>query len=102
METKISYFLSGGPGGQRRDKKKTGVMVRHLSTGLTVRVEDQRSQSQNKKTALLILQKRLKLLRQRKKKRIPTRIPAWVKRQRVQEKKRLSEKKRWRKGGEDG
>lgn len=97
METKISYFLSGGPGGQRRDKKKTGVMVHHLPTGIVVRVEDQRSQSQNKKAALAILTKRLKKLSQRKKKRVPTTVPVWAKRKRIEEKKEHSAKKHLRK-----
>lgn len=93
---KIDYFMSAGPGGQRRDKKKTGVRVRHLSTGLIVRVDNQRSQSQNKKTALLMLAKKLKKLHQRKKRRIPTKVPRYAKEARLKSKKHLAQKKNLR------
>ncbi len=95
--TKIDYFMSSGPGGQRRDKKKTGVRLHHLPSGLIVRVDDQRSQSQNKQAAFQILRQRLKKLHQPRKKRIPTKLPAWAKRKRIQEKKHKSEKKQLRK-----
>jgi len=95
-ELKIEYFISSGPGGQRRNKKKTGVRIIHLPSGIMVHVEDQRSQSQNKKAALLILQKRLKKLRQCKKKRIPTKIPKSAKERYLQSKKERAEKKQLR------
>ena len=93
---KIDYFMSSGPGGQRRDKKKTGVRVHHLPSNIVVRVDDQRSQSQNKKEALLILKKRLKRLQQRKKKRIPTKPSRWAKEKRLKKKKQRSFKKQLR------
>ena len=93
---KIDYFMSSGPGGQRRDKKKTGVRLHHLPSGLIVRIDDQRSQSQNKKVAFQILAKKLKKLRQPKKKRIPTKLPAWAKKKRIQERRRRSDKKHLR------
>jgi len=95
-QTKVYYSTSRGPGGQRRDRKKTGVSLHHLPSGIVVRVDRRSSQGQNKKVAFELLKKRLRKLRQRKKKRIPTRIPHAVKEQRLQKKKRHSEKKKLR------
>ena len=93
---KIDYFMSSGPGGQRRDKKKTGVRIHHLPSGIVVRVDDQRLQAQNKKIAFKLLAKKLRKLRQRKKKRIPTRVPRWAKEKRLKKKKQRSFKKQLR------
>ena len=94
--------MSRGPGGQRRDKKKTGVRLHHLPSGLVVQVDDQRLQTQNKKTAFMILAKKLERIRQRRKKRVATKPPRWAKEKRIMIKKHRSFKKRLRgKGGSD-
>jgi len=95
-DIEISYSTSSRPGGQRRDKKKTAVILHHLPSGIIIRVDDQRLQSQNKKIAFEILAKKLAKLRQRKKKRIPTGIPRGVKQKRLQIKKQHSQKKKLR------
>ena len=95
-KTIISFSTSRGPGGQRRDKKKTGVIARHLPTGIIVRVDNTTSQAQNKKIALALLKEKLKKLKQRKKKRIPTRIPRYAKEKRLKERKKRTEKKQLR------
>jgi len=101
-QTKIDYSMSRGPGGQRRDKKKTGVRLHHLPSGLVVQVDDQRLQTQNKKIAFDILAKKLEKMRQRKKRRIITKLPRWAKEVRLKEKKQRSFKKKLRKkGGRD-
>jgi len=92
----ISYATSSRPGGQRRDKKKTAVMLHHLPSNIIVRVDEQRLQSQNKKIAFKILAEKLKKLRQRKKKRIPTKIPKYVKEKRLKRKKYRSQTKKLR------
>jgi len=92
----VHYSCSRGPGGQRRDRKKTGVVLRHLSSGIIIRVDEQASQAQNKKIAFERLRQRLKKLRQRKKKRIPTGIPRAVREKRLKAKKERSEKKQLR------
>jgi len=95
-QTKISYSTSTGPGGQRRDRKKTGVRLHHLPSGIMVRADQRTSQAQNKKIAFQILREKLLKLRQRKKKRIPTRISRGIKEKRLQRKKYHSQKKKLR------
>ena len=48
-----------GAGGQHRNKTESAVVLKHLPTGLTVRCESERSQLQNKSTALSVLRARL-------------------------------------------
>lgn len=95
-ETKIFYSPSRGPGGQRRDRKKTAVRLHHLPSGLRVSIDERSSQAQNKKIAFEILRKRLRELKRPKKKRIPIKIPARLKEKRLEEKKRRSLKKKSR------
>jgi len=95
-QTKVFYSTSTGPGGQRRDRKKTGVRLLHLLSGVIVRVDQRTSQAQNKKIAFEILREKLKKLNQPKKKRIPTRIPRYVKAKRLKRKKYHSQIKRLR------
>jgi len=49
----------GGAGGQHRNTTDSAVQVTHRPTGTIVRVESERSQHQNKATALAILRARL-------------------------------------------
>ena len=47
----VHEFTTSGAGGQRRDKKKTGIRIVHRASGATGSSSDQRSQWQNKKLA---------------------------------------------------
>ena len=62
----IDFTNSGGPGGQNVNKRQTAVRIKHIPSGITVRVEQERSQAQNKELALEILRGKLFALMQQK------------------------------------
>ena len=58
-EFHVDTFRSGGKGGQNVNKVETAVRITHLPTGLVVASQTQRSQHQNRATAMKLLLSRI-------------------------------------------
>lgn len=95
-ETRVSYFRSPGPGGQKKNKTETAVRLKHIPTGITTISTRHRSRLRNREAAFERLaskiEERLKPVRPR----IPTRKKRGAVEAVLEQKRRRSRTKRLR------
>jgi peptide chain release factor 2 len=66
QDIKIDTYKSAGAGGQNVQKNETAIRITHLPTGIVVTCQNERSQTQNRETALKILRAKLYELEEEK------------------------------------
>jgi protein subunit release factor B len=100
-DVEITYFKSGGPGGQHRNKTETGVRLKHLPTGIVVTATERRYRTQNLEVAFERLEAKIKERNRKPKPRRPTKPTRASVKRRLDEKKRRAQTKQGRRAPRD-
>ena len=69
-DLKVEFSRAGGPGGQNVNKRETAVRIVHIPTNIAVSASGERSQEQNKESAMNILRAKIFKKAQEEKKSI--------------------------------
>lgn len=92
-ECRVDTFRASGKGGQHTNVTDSAVRLTHLPTGIVVTSQKERSQHLNKLDCLRKLREKFRRIHQKKKPRIPTKVPLAAVKKRVELKRKRSMQK---------